>query len=166
MAIRKGDQVVVICGKDKGKKGKVIRVDDGRVTVDGVNIVVKHKKARSAQQKASRDKKPAPIDVSNVMILCKCGKATRVGHKIDAKGKKNRVCVKCGEILDRRFVKIKEKEKVVAAEDVKKDKDEEKVDKKPLVRREVKHTAESKIKQPTTSAPAKSPTGHRRIGGA
>jgi len=160
MSIRKGDQVVVISGKDKGKKGKVILVEDGRVTVDGVNIVVKNKKAKSAKQKASREKKPAPIDVSNVMILCKCGKATRVGHKIE-KGKKNRVCVKCNEILDKKFVKVKEKAKEAVEEDKK---EEEKVEKKPLVRREIKHTAESKIKGSQTTG--KSTSTHRQIGGA
>ena len=161
MGIRKGDQVVVITGKDKGKKGKVIDVDTekNRVKVEGVNIIVKNKKPRKQGEKPSREKKPGMIDISNVMILCKCGKPTRVGHKISDKGIKNRVCVKCGEILDRKFVKQKAKD--VVEEEVKK---EEKVDKKPLVRREIKHQAESKIKGSQTTSTTK--TTHRQIGGA
>ena len=163
MSIRKGDQVVVIAGKDKGKKGKVILVDveDGKVMVEGVNMVIKHKKARSTRQKSKREKITGAIDISNVQILCKCGLATRVSHRIDDKGKKSRVCAKCGEVLDKKFVKSKEK--VKEGEEVA-IKEEEKTDKKPLQRREVKHVAESKIKAPQNTG--KEVTGHRRIGGA
>jgi len=160
MGIRRGDQVVVIAGKDKGKKGKVIMVEDDRVTVEGVNVVVKHQKARGPQKKSARAKKAGTIDISNVQILCKCGKATRIGHKIQPNGKKNRVCVKCNEVLDKKFVKTKEKAVEAEVSDVK----ETEVEKKPLQRREVKHTAESQIKKP--QGPAKSVTSHRRIGGA
>ena len=159
-SIRKGDHVVVIAGKDKGKKGKVTLVDGEYVTVEGVNIVVKHKKARSAQQKSSRDKRAGAIHISNVQILCKCGKATRVSHKI-VNGKKNRVCAKCGEVLDKKFVKIKEK---AATENEVDKKEEETTVKKPLQRREVKHTAESTVKKPQNTT--KAVTSHRRIGGA
>jgi len=162
--IKRGDQVVVISGKDSGKKGKVIEVvqkeERTLVVVEGVNIVVKHKKARNAKQKSTREKRPAAIDISNVMILCKCGKATRIGHKVDEKGNKSRVCTKCGEILDKKFVKVKEKAK--EAEEVKED--EKKDEPKKLVRREVKHVAESKIKKPQATGGAK--TTHRQIGGA
>ena len=164
VSIRKGDTVVVLTGKDKGKKGKVIGVDPVANTcvVEGVNIVVKHQKARSAQQKSERTKKPAPIHISNVQILCKCGKATRVAHKINDKGIKTRVCAKCNEVLDKKFVKIKEKEKEDVAE-----KDEEKKDvvKKPLQRREVKSVADVKIKKPDGGKPTAGTT-HRRIGGS
>ena len=121
VSIRKGDTVIILAGKDKGKKGKVLGVDPIALTcvVDGVNIVVKHQKARSAQQKSARTKKPAPIHISNVQILCKCGKPTRVAHKFSDKGIKNRVCSKCNEILDKKFVKTKEKSK--DDEEVKKD---------------------------------------------
>lgn len=165
MGIRKGDNVVIISGKDKGKKGKVILVEENdgktRVTVEGANIIVKHKKARGPQKKSSREKKAGSIDVSNVQIICKCGKATRVAHKIDEKGKKNRVCAKCGTVLDKKFVKVKEK--AVEAVEATAEKENEVDKKQPLQRREVKHTAESKIKSQTT---AKSSTTHRQIGGA
>jgi large subunit ribosomal protein L24 len=167
MGIRKGDQVVVICGKDKGKKGKVIAVsekdDRNFVTVDGVNVVIKHKKARNAKEKSAREKKASPIDVSNVMILCKCGKATRIAHKINDKGVKNRVCVKCGEVLDKKFVKAKEKAKEVEAEATDKAAEEKTEAKKPIVRREVKATADSKVKSQTTASVKSAP---RKIGGA
>ena len=164
-SIRKNDQVVVIAGKNKGQKGKVILVEekDGkvRVTVEGVNIVVKHKKARSAQQKSAREKKAGAVDVSNVQIICgKCGKATRVKHKT-VNGKKNRICSKCGETLDRRYVKTKAKAEEAAAEAPKTE--EKEPEKKVLQRREVKHTAESRVKLPTNVN--KNVMGHRNIGG-
>jgi len=142
--IKRGDTVVVITGKDKGKKGKVLMVspEDGTVLVDGVNMVIKHKKARSAQQKSAREKKAGAIQLSNVMVLCKCGKTTRVAMKI-VNDKKVRSCKKCGEILDKKFVRAKEKEKAVDAEIEKKD--DKKAEKTPLKRREVKATADSKV---------------------
>jgi len=154
-SIRRGDTVVIIAGKDKGKKGKVVFVDpiNGRCVVEGTNIVIKHKKARSANQKSSREKQPGSIDISNVQIICKCGKATRVGHK-DGK----RICVKCGEVLDKKYVKPKEKAKE-ETEIV-----EEKAEKKPLVRREVKHTADVKIKKPTNMGAPSAGATHRKIG--
>jgi len=161
MGVRKGDTVIVISGKEKGKKGKVMNVDGDKVTVEGVNVAIKHKKARNTKQKSKREKINAPIDISNVQILCKCGKATRIAHKIE-KGKKNRICAKCGEVLDKKFVKAKEKAKEAEEAEVK-DKDEEKDTKKPLQRREVKHVAESKVKKTQVT---KQVTGHRQIGGA
>lgn len=165
VSIRKGDMVVIIAGKDKGKKGKVLGVDpiSNTCVVDGVNIIVKHSKARSAQQKAARTKKPGAIHISNVQVLCKCGKATRVAHKVNEKGIKNRVCAKCGEVLDKKFVKTKEKAKDEVED--KKDETEEKKDvtKKPLQRREVKHTADVKVKRLDNAKPSAGST-HRKIG--
>jgi len=162
MGIRTGDQVVVIAGKDKGKKGKVIEVIETekgeKAVVDGVNVLIKHKKARNAKQKSAREKKACPIDISNVQILCKCG-ATRIAHKIDEKGEKHRVCAKCGEILDKKYVRTKEKAK--QAEEVK---EEEKTEKKPLQRRESKFAAESRIKGAQVAGGTS--TTHRQIGGA
>jgi len=149
--IKRGDTVVVITGKDKGRKGKVLMVDpcDERVLVEGVNMVIKHKKARSAQQKSAREKRAGAIHISNVAILCKCGKATRVAYKF-VNDKKVRSCKKCGEILDKKYVRAKEKAKEVEAEVEKKD---DKKDKQPLKRREVKSTVDSKVtKKPDAKA--------------
>lgn len=103
MVVKKGDQAVVISGKEKGKKGKVAQVipSTGKVVIENVNVVSRHKKPRSAQDKGGIMKKAAPIDASNVMVVCPaCGKATRVAHKI-IDGEKARVCKKCGASLDK-----------------------------------------------------------------
>ena len=105
--VKKGDTVLVIAGKDKDKRAKVLAVSPktARVVVEGVNIVSKCKKARTAQEKSQIIKIEAPIDASNVMVVCpKCGKATRVAHAL-VDGKKARVCKKCGASLDKEFVK-------------------------------------------------------------
>ena len=85
LSIKSGDLCLVIAGKDKGKTGKVLAVSPstGRVIVEGVNIVSRHKKPRSAQDQGGIIKHEAPISASNVMVVCpKCNKATRVHHKI------------------------------------------------------------------------------------
>lgn len=124
MTVKKGDTVVVIAGKDKKKTGKVQEVfpETNRVLVEGINIVTKHKKARTQQEKSAIIKKNAPIDASNVMVVCPaCGKATRVHHK-EVDGKKVRVC-KCGVALDKAYVKATKKDvKKVKAEEVKEEK--------------------------------------------
>ena len=102
LQVKKGDTVLVIAGKDKDKRAKVLAVSPktARDVVEGVNVVSKCKKARTAQEKSQIIKIEAPIDASNVMVVCpKCGKATRVGHKI-VDGKKVRVCSHCGKELD------------------------------------------------------------------
>ncbi len=113
MFVKAKDQVVVISGKDKGVKGKVVTAapKTGKVVVEGVAMMTKHQKARQQGQQGGIMKKEAFIDASNVMVICpKCGKPTRVGHKIvevtgkDGKvSKKNvRVChhKDCGAQLD------------------------------------------------------------------
>ena len=98
MNIRKDDKVVVISGKDKGKEGKVIVANPkaGKVIVEGVNVASKHQKPRKQGEEGGIIKVETPIYASKVQLVCpKCGKATRVGHKI-ADGKKVRVCKKCG----------------------------------------------------------------------
>ena len=111
MHVRKNDQVMVITGKDKNTKGKITVAfpKTGKVIVEGVNMVTRHQKARNAMQPGGIVKKEAAIDASNVMLICpKCGKPTRVSHKVnvavDANGKKNRtmvrVCKKCGADID------------------------------------------------------------------
>ena len=98
MNIRKDDKVVVLSGKDKGKEGKVLVADPKalKVIVEGVNVATKHQKPRKQGEEGGIIKVETPIYVSKVQLVCpKCGKATRVGHKL-ADGKKVRVCKKCG----------------------------------------------------------------------
>lgn len=100
--VKKGDTVVVISGKDKEKKGKVLYVlpKEGRVVVEGVNMVTRHTKPKRMGEEGGRIQKPAPIDASNVMIFSpKANRPVRVGHTIKD-GKKVRICKKTGEILD------------------------------------------------------------------
>ena len=100
--VKKGDTVLVIAGKDKGKSGKVLVAQpaDNSVVVAGVNIIAKHKKPRSAQDKGGIIKKEGKIHASNVQIICPtCGKATRVNNET-VDGKKIRQCKKCGANLD------------------------------------------------------------------
>ena len=107
LSVKKGDTVLVIAGKDKDKRAKVLAVnpEKNRVLVEGVNVVSKCKKARTAQEKSEIIKMEAGIDASNVMIVCPtCGKATRVAHAV-VEGKKVRTCKKCSASLDKAFVK-------------------------------------------------------------
>ena len=130
--VKKGDTVVVIAGKDAGKKGKVLASypSKNRVVVEGVNIVAKHKKPRSAQDKGGIIKREGTIDVSNVMIICpECGKATRVKHKV-VDGKNVRVC-KCGAVLDKKFSKQTATKKVAKTETVEEKKTVKKAETKP-----------------------------------
>ena len=107
--VKTNDQVVVISGPAdgdkaiKGKKGKILSVDTkkNRVIVEGVAFVTKHFKARRQGQQGGMIQKERSIDASNVMLICpKCGKATRVGSRINDEGKKVRVCKKCGADID------------------------------------------------------------------
>lgn len=123
MNIKKGDSVLVISGKDKGKSGKVLETSpkNSKVLVDGINIVTKHKKPKSQQDKGGIIKKTAPIDMSNVQVICPvCGKATRVAHKI-IDGKNVRICKKCGASLDKEFAKTVKKDTKKAEKSVKKE---------------------------------------------
>ena len=100
MKIKKGDHVVVISGKDKGKEGEVIRAlpNDDKVIVTGVNTAKKHQKAQRQNQQAGIIDRDMPIHVSNVMLIHK-GKPTRVGYKIQADGTKVRVAKRTGEVI-------------------------------------------------------------------
>lgn len=102
--VKKNDQVIVISGKDKGKKGRVIAAypKENRVLVEGVNLVKKHQKPNQANPQGGIITKEAPIHVSNVMpIDPKTGKPTRVGYRTIEDGKKVRVAKRSGEILDK-----------------------------------------------------------------
>ena len=101
--VKKGDKVLVLTGKDRGKMGVILKVyvKKNRVVVEGINIVKKHKKPRSATQPGGIIEKEAAIDASNVMLVCpRCNKATRVAREILANGDKARVCKKCKETID------------------------------------------------------------------
>ena len=102
MKVKKNDTVYVLSGKDAGKTGKVLTAfpAENRITVDGVNVQKKSKKARSAKDTSGIIDQTGKIDASNVLVICPaCGKGTRVHHKIED-GKKIRVCAKCGAPLD------------------------------------------------------------------
>ena len=99
MSIKKGDTVIVLSGKDKGKQGKVLTVmpADRKVIVEGVNVVSRHTKARKQGEESGILKKEAPLYACKVQKVCpKCNKPTRSAHKMLADGKKVRVCKKCG----------------------------------------------------------------------
>ena len=98
--IRKGDTIVVISGKDKGKTGKVISIltGKGRVIVTGINYVKKHEKPSRRNEKGGIVEKESSINLSNIMLLCsKCNKGVRIKKSLLNDGKEVRRCVKCGE---------------------------------------------------------------------
>ena len=98
MNIKKNDTVVVLSGKDKGKQGKVLSADPKalKVVVEGVNVATKHQRPMKQGQEGGIIKVETPIYACKVQLVCpKCGKATRVAHKI-VDGKKVRACKKCG----------------------------------------------------------------------
>ncbi|MGI6773695.1 MAG: 50S ribosomal protein L24 [Clostridiales bacterium] len=97
--VKTGDTVIVINGKDRGKTGKVMAVSpaEGKVIVEGVNVVTKHVKPRKMGEPGGLIKAEAALYANKVQLVCpKCGQPTRVGHAIDSKGKKVRVCKKSG----------------------------------------------------------------------
>ena len=117
MKVKKNDKVLVLAGKDKGKTGNVLSVStaDNKVVVAGINIVTKHKKPRSQEDKGGIVKMEAGIDASNVQVICPvCGKATRVAHAI-VDGKKVRSCKKCGASLDMAKAETKKAKKETKA---------------------------------------------------
>ena len=103
MKIRKNDNVLVIAGKDRGKTGKVrfSYPRDERILVEGVNMIKRHTRATKGVRQAGIIEREAPIQVSNVMLLCnKCNHPTRVGFRFLEDGKKVRICRSCGEVID------------------------------------------------------------------
>lgn len=98
MKIKKGDNIIAISGKDKGKQGKVIKTlpKDLSVIVENINLKKKHQKPKTGGKKGEKIETPRPVSVSSVMLVCKnCGKPVRVGYKI-LNDKKIRICKKCG----------------------------------------------------------------------
>ena len=102
MKIRKDDTVVIIAGKDRGKKGKVRRAlpNEDKLIVEGINMIKRHSRARRATRQAGIIELEAPIYVSKLMLLCdKCGNPTRVNFRFLDDGKKVRVCNSCREVI-------------------------------------------------------------------
>lgn len=101
--VRKGDTVYVLSGKDKGKKGKVLAVipDESMVLVEGVNMSTKHKKPRNRYQQGGIIHQESPINSAKVMLVCeRCKAPTKVAKQVHDDGQKDRVCKRCGEIID------------------------------------------------------------------
>ena len=103
--IRKNDNVVVMAGKDRGKRGRVLRIvpDTNRVVVEGVNMIKRHTKANPQKNiKGGLVEREAPLHASNVQLVCpECGKPTRLGKRILGDGRKVRVCRRCEGVVDK-----------------------------------------------------------------
>jgi len=98
MKLHKGDTVIIRSGKDRRKKGKIIKVDtkSGKITVEGINVKIKHRKPRRAGEKGSKIEMLAGFPAGKAQLVCsKCGAPTRVGYKITG-ATKARICKKCG----------------------------------------------------------------------
>lgn len=102
MHVKKGDSVIVLSGKERGKKGKILAVSpkEGKVIIEGINVVSKHVKPRRQGQEGGIVKTEGAMYACKVQLLCShCGKGARVGHRTNEEGKKERICKKCGETL-------------------------------------------------------------------
>ncbi|MFA5354200.1 MAG: 50S ribosomal protein L24 [Thermodesulfovibrionales bacterium] len=103
MQVKKGDNAVIISGKNKGKTGRVLTVQplEDKVIVEGLNVVKKHMKPSKTYSQGGIIEKEAPLHISNVMVICpKCNKPTRIGNTVLEGGKKLRTCMKCKEVID------------------------------------------------------------------
>jgi large subunit ribosomal protein L24 len=102
--LKKGDTVMVVAGKERGKTGKLLRViaERNRATVERLNMVKRHRKGRGMQDASGILEKESPLHLSNLMLVCdRCNKPTRIGNRRLDDGKAVRVCRRCGELLDR-----------------------------------------------------------------
>lgn len=100
--VKTGDTVIVLSGRDKGRKGKVLKTDpkESTVVVENIQVATKHKKPRRQGEQGGIIKQETPLDACKVMRVCpKCGKPTRPAHAFSADGEKSRVCKHCGEII-------------------------------------------------------------------
>jgi large subunit ribosomal protein L24 len=103
MHIRRGDTVLVLTGKDRGLRGKVVRAlpKENRAVVEGVNKVKRHQKPTPANPQGGIITREAPIHASNLMLVCPhCHKPTRIGHRVDEQGNRTRACKRCGAVVD------------------------------------------------------------------
>ena len=104
LKLKKDDIVEVIAGREKGKKGKILALypDDRKLTVEKLNMVKRHTKPSAQNKQGGIIEKESRLSISNVMLVCdKCGKGVRVKRKKLEDGKRVRVCVKCGEVMDK-----------------------------------------------------------------
>jgi len=103
--IKRGDQVKVITGRDRGKTGRVLAIDPGKrtITVEHAGIIKRHTRPNPSKNvKGGIVEKEGPLPISNVQLLCPgCNKATRIGHKLLPDGTKDRVCRRCGNTLEK-----------------------------------------------------------------
>lgn len=102
--IKKDDFVQVIAGRDRDKRGKVLRVfpQDGRIMVEGIQMIKRHTRATQQRQQAGIIEREGKVHISNVMLICaKCDRGVRVGHRVLEDGKKVRICCRCDEVLDK-----------------------------------------------------------------
>lgn len=102
--IKRGDQVLVLSGKDAGKSGRVLAVmpRDGRAIVEGINFVKRHTRPRQELPQGGIIEKEAPVHLSNLKLICpRCGQPTRTGRRRLENGQKVRICKKCGEVAER-----------------------------------------------------------------
>ena len=101
MRLKKGDQVLVLSGKDVGKQGAITRVlpDRNMVIIDGINVAKKHQRSTKATMQGGIIDKDMPVPASNVAIVCATCGPTRIGYRFDDEGQKFRVCKKCGKDL-------------------------------------------------------------------
>ena len=102
--VRRGDTVVVVAGKDRGKRGKVLRVvpGKGRVVVEKINMIKKHQRPTQKLRQGGIIEREAPLSLSNVLLVCaRCDKPSRSGVKVLGDGRKVRVCRRCGETIDK-----------------------------------------------------------------
>jgi len=102
--VRKGDTVVVVAGKERGKRGKVLRVlkDKGRVLIEHVNMIKKHQRPTQKLRQGGIIEREGPLALSNVLVVCpRCDKPSRTGVKILTDGRKVRTCRRCNESIDR-----------------------------------------------------------------
>ena len=165
--IKKGDNVLVIAGKENGKTSTVLECfpEENKVTVRGLNIIAKHNKPRSAQDKGGIVRKEGKIDASNLMVVCPaCDKATRIKMGVNDKNQKVRVCKHCGAALDsgaKKPVEKKTAKKTSSTEAKSEKKTTAKSAEKPAVKLSTKPAA----KKETTTKTTKKTATKTEVGG-
>ena len=175
MNIKKGDKVLVLAGKEVGKVETVLDVfpEEKKVTVKGLNIIVKHNKPKSAQDKGGIVKHEGKLSISNVMVVCPvCNKATKVKMGKDEKGKKVRLCKKCGASLDGAVKltstkKVKEEKPTVEKTEkvVEKKTTSKKTNEKATVSHNVKKSQPVKVAKSVRATTSKKTSPVKKIGG-